>query len=66
MNYINIIRLRWVGHIERMEKERMAENILMREFYKISRRTKKTMGGQCSEGCIADRTTRRSEEMSWG
>lgn len=26
----------------------------------------KTTGGQCPEGCIADRRTRRSEETSWG
>jgi hypothetical protein len=49
-----------------MEKERIPGKVLMREFHKISRRNKKTMGGQGPEGCIADRTTRRSEETSWG
>jgi len=45
VDYINIIRLRWVRHIVRMEKERIPEKVLKRKFHKISRRNKKTMDG---------------------
>ena len=35
-------------------------------FHNMSKRNKKTMGGQCSEGSIADRRTGRFEGTSWG
>jgi len=38
------------------KKERIQEKALMRNFHKISTRSKMTMSGQCPQGCNADRT----------
>jgi hypothetical protein len=49
-----------------MENERIPEKFLMRKFHKISRRSKKAMGGLCPKGCIADRKKRRYEGEELG